>query len=126
MNLFPNLPSAWYAIPLILLLTAQLVLLVRCYLPVTKKDYALPDRRRAWLALLVLAVIYLLAVACLLSGLGLLPFGEGGTAVLLAAIDFWASYPTAKSPAYREGERRWPIHLLGAVTTALGLLCWLA
>ena len=48
----------------------------------TRNDYALPDRRRAWVALVVLPVIYLLAMACLLSGLKLLPFGEGGTAVL--------------------------------------------
>ena len=82
MNLFPNLSPLWYAVPLLLLFTVQLVWLIGCYAPVTRKDYALPDRRRAWLALAVMGVFYLLAMACLLSGLGLLPFGEGGTAVL--------------------------------------------
>ncbi len=126
MNLFPNLSPTWYAIPLMILFTVQLIWLISCYAPVTRNDYALPDRRRAWVALVVLPVIYLLAMACLLSGLKLLPFGEGGTAVLFTAIDFWWVYPNSRNPAYREGTRRWPYHLLGAVTTAFGLLCWLA
>lgn len=126
MNLFPNLSPLWYAVPLLLLFTVQLVWLIGCYAPVTRKDYALPDRRRAWLALAVMGVFYLLAMACLLSGLGLLPFGEGGTAVLFTAIDFWWLYPNSQSPAYREGSRRWPYHLLSAVTFAFALLCWLA
>ncbi len=126
MNLFPNLSPLWYSIPLLLLFTVQLIWLICCYAPVTRKDYALPDRRRARLAFVVLAVVYLLAVACLLSGLGLLPFGEGGTAVLFAAIDFWWLYPNSQSPAYREGTRRWPYHLLSAVAFAFALLGWLA
>ena len=126
MNLFPNLSPLWYSIPLLLLFTVQLIWLICCYAPVTRKDYALPDRRRARLAFVVLAVVYLPAVACLLSGLGLLPFGEGGTAVLFAAIDFWWLYPNSQSPAYREGTRRWPYHLLSAVAFAFALLGWLA
>lgn len=126
MHLLSNLSPLWYAVPLLPLFTIQLVWLICCYAPVTRKDYALPDRRRAWLALVLLAVIYLLAVACLLSEVELLPFGEGGTAVLFAAIDFWWLYPRPESPAYREGTRRWPYHLLSGIAAALALLGWLA
>ena len=111
---------------MLLLFTVQLVWLIGCYAPVTRKDYALPDRRRAWLALAVMGVFYLLAMACLLSGLGLLPSWESdGLSVLLAMV-FWGAYPQPESPAYREGSRRWPYHLLAAVTFAFALLCWLA
>lgn len=110
---------------MLLLFTVQLVWLIGCYAPVTRKDYARPDRRRARVALVLLPVIYLLAVACLLSGVGLLPFGEGGTAILFAAIDFWWLYPNSQSPAYRE-KGRLAFHLLSAVSFVFALLCWLA
>lgn len=40
MNLFPNLSPLWYAVPMVLLLTAQLIILFYRYLPMAKKDYA--------------------------------------------------------------------------------------
>lgn len=127
MNLFPNLSPLWYAVPLLLLFTVQLVWLIGCYAPVTRKDYALPDRRRAWLILVTAPVAYLLVVLGLLAHLRLLPSWESdGLSVLLLAMVFWGAYPQPESPAYREGSRRWPYHLLAAVTFAFALLCWLA
>lgn len=93
----------------------------------TRKDYALPDRRRAWLILVTAPVAYLLVVLSLLAHLRLLPSWESdGLSVLLLAMVFWGAYPQPESPAYREGSRRWPYHLLSAVTFAFALLCWLA
>lgn len=127
MNLFPNLSPLWYAVPLLLLFTVQLVWLIGCYAPVTRKDYALPDRRRAWLILVTAPVAYLLVVLSLLAHLGLLPSWESdGLSVLLLAMVFWGAYPRPESPAYREGTRRWPYHLLAAVSFVFALLCWLA
>lgn len=127
MNLFPNLSPLWYSIPMVLLLTAQLVWLIGCYAPVTRKDYALPDRRRAWLVLVTAPVAYLLVVLSLLAHLRLLPSWESdGLSVLLLAMVFWGAYPRPESPAYREGSRRWPYHLLAAVSFVFALLCWLA
>lgn len=126
MNLFPNLSPLWYAVPLLLLFTVQLVWLIGCYAPVTRKDYALPDRRRAWLILVTAPVAYLLVVLSLLAHLRLLPSWESdGLSVLLLAMVFWGAYPQPESPAYRE-KGRLAFHLLSAVTFAFALLCWLA
>ena len=85
------------------------------------------SRRRAWLALVTAPVAYLLVVLSLLAHLRLLPSWESdGLSVLLLAMVFWGAYPQPESPAYREGSRRWPYHLLAAVTFAFALLCWLA
>lgn len=126
MHLLPNLSPYWYAVPLLPLFTIQLVWLICCYAPATYKDYALPDRRRAWLVLVTAPVAYLLVVLSLLAHLGLLPSWESdGLSVLLLAMIFWGAYPRPESPAYRE-KGRLAFHLLSAVTTAFGLLCWLA
>ena len=112
---------------MLLLFTVQLVWLICCYTPVTRKDYALPDRRRAWLVLVTAPVAYLLVVLSLLAHLRLLPSWESdGLSVLLLAMVFWGAYPRPESPAYREGSRRWPYHLLAAVSFVFALLCWLA
>ena len=127
MNLFPNLSPLWYAVPLLLLFTVQLVWLIGCYAPVTRKDYALPDRRRAILGLGSYSAVYLLALIELAGRCGLLPLT---TSCLFpwsfAVMAFFWGAPRQNHPDYRKGEKRWPIRLLGGVSMALALLCWLA
>ncbi len=127
MNLFPHLSPLWYAVPMVLLLTAQLIILFYRYLPMAKKDYAPPERRRAILGLGSYSAVYLLALIELAGRCGLLPLT---TSCLFpwsfAVMAFFWGAPRQNHPDYRKGEKRWPIRLLGGVSMALALLCWLA
>lgn len=58
---------------MVLLLTAQLIILFYRYLPMAKKDYAPPERRRAILGLGSYSAVYLLALIELAGRCGLLP-----------------------------------------------------
>lgn len=126
MQLFPHLSPGWYMIPLVLLLTAQLIWLICRYAPVTRKDYALFDRRRAWLALSAMGVVYLTAILCLLPRFGLgFAWEENMIPALTAAITFGMVYPRPESPAYRK-KGRGAFRLLSAFSAGFGLLGWLA